>query len=174
MPYQRALPSVDPEAPQSPPRRAALRMMSASVAVALEGTLPFRLIVWRLTPILMRLTGGRFARLFPMPTGVIDTRDARNGNRHRRCVLYFHDGERITVIPTKGGLPSDPFWYQNALADPDVFFESQPFRAQPVEDEAELRRLWAVADRFFPPSVTYRRHAARTGRTIPILQLLPT
>jgi hypothetical protein len=68
---------------------------------------------------LMRLTGGRFARLFPMPTGIIDTRDARNGNRHRRCVLYFHDGERTTVIPTKGGLPSDPFWYQNALADPN-------------------------------------------------------
>jgi hypothetical protein len=83
----------------------------------------------------MRLTGGRFASLLPMPTGVIDTRDARNGNRHRRCVLYFH-GERITVIPTK-------------------------------------RRLWATADRFFPPSVTYRRRAARTGRTIPILQLLP-
>jgi hypothetical protein len=109
MPYERALPHVDPEAPQSPPRRAALRLMSAPATVALEGTLPFRLIVWRLAPILMRLTGGRFARLFPMPTGVIDTRDARNGNRHRRCVLYFHDRERITVIPTKGGLPSDPF-----------------------------------------------------------------
>jgi hypothetical protein len=54
-----------------------------------------------------------------------------------------------------------------------VLFESQPFRAQPVEDEAELRRLWEIADRFFPPSVTYRQRAARTGRTIPILQLLP-
>jgi hypothetical protein len=119
------------------------------------------------------LTGGRFARLLPMPIGVIDTRDARNGNRHRRCVLYFHDGERLTVIPTKGGLPSDPFWYSNALADPDVLFEPRPFRAQPVEDEADLQRLWAVADRFFPPSVAYRQRAARTGRTIPILQLLP-
>jgi hypothetical protein len=171
MPYQRALPYVDPEAPQSPPRRAALRLMSAPAAVALEGTLSFRLIVWRFTPTLMRLTGGHFARLLPMPIGAIDTRDARNGSRHRRCVLYFHDGERITVIPTKGGLPSDPFWYENALADPNVRFESQPFRAQPVEDEAELRRLWAIAERFFPPSVTYRQRAARTGRTIPILQL---
>jgi deazaflavin-dependent oxidoreductase (nitroreductase family) len=173
MPYQRALPYVDPKAHQSPPRQAALRLMSAPAAVTLEGTLPFRLLVWRLTPILMRLTGGRLARLFPMPTGVIDTRNARTGDRHRRCVLYFHDSERITVIPTKGGLPSDPFWYENALADPDVLFESQPFQAQPVEDEAELRRLWAIADRFFPPCVTYRQRAARTGRTIPILQLHP-
>ncbi|HSS32745.1 MAG TPA: nitroreductase/quinone reductase family protein [Solirubrobacterales bacterium] len=147
--------------------------MSVPAAVVLEGTLPFRLIVWRLTPILMWLTGGRFAHLLPMPTGVIETRDARNGNRHRRCALYFHDGERVIVIPTKGGLPSDPFWYGNALADPNVRFESQSFRALPVEDEAELLRLWAIADRFFPPSVTYRQRAARTGRTIPILQLFP-
>jgi hypothetical protein len=61
----------------------------------------------------------------------------------------------------------------NALTDPDVLFESQPFQAKPVEDEVELRRLWAIADRFFPPCVTYRQRAAQTGRTIPILQLLP-
>ncbi len=171
MPYQRALAHVDPEASQSPPRRTALRLMSSRPVVALEGTLPFRLIVWRLAPVLMRVTGGRFAALLPMPVGVIETRDARNGKRHRRCVLYFHDGDRITVIPTKGGLPTDPFWYLNALAEPNVRFESRPARAEQVVDEAELRRLWALADRFFPPCVEYRRRASRVGRTIPILQL---
>jgi hypothetical protein len=96
----------------------------------------------------------------------------RNGNRHRRVVLYFHDGERVTVIPSKAGLPDDPFRYQNA-ADPAVLFESQPFHAEAVEDEAARGRLWALADRFYPPSVAYRERAARTGRTIPILQLAP-
>ena len=70
MRYQRRITKrFHPEARQSPPRRAVLRLMSAPTAVALEGTLPFRLIVWRLTPILMQLTGCRFARLLPMPTG---------------------------------------------------------------------------------------------------------
>jgi deazaflavin-dependent oxidoreductase (nitroreductase family) len=147
--------------------------MSTRPMVGMEVTLPFRLIVWRLTPFLMRFTGGRFARLLPMPIGVIETRDARNGRAHSRCVFYFHDGHRITVVPTKGGLPSDPFWYRNALADPEVRFESQPFRAEPVGDEVELQRLWALADRFFPACVSYRQRAARTGRTIPILRLLP-
>lgn len=173
MPCQRALAHVDPEAGQSGPRRAVLRLMSGRAVVGLEGTLPFRLVVWRLVPLLMRVTGGRFAALLPMPVGVIETRDARNGKRHRRCVLYFHDGNRITVIPTKGGLPMDPFWYQNALADPNVRFESQPVRAERVVGETELRRLWALADRFFPPCVEYRRRASLTGRTIPILQLAP-
>lgn len=174
MPSQRTLPYVDPDAHQGPLRRAALSLMSTRAMVALEGGLPFQYTAWRLVPILMRLTGGRFASLLPIPVGVIDTRDARNGNRHRRMAVYFHDGERVTVIPSKAGLPGDPFWYQNALKDPDVLFESQPFRAEVVEDEAALKRLWALADHFYPPSVTYRQRAAQTGRTIPILQLIPS
>ncbi len=173
MPYQRALPHADPRARQSVARQTILGQMSSSAMVALEGSRPFQLTAWRLVPILMRLTGGRFARLLPFPAGVIETRDARNGNPHRRTVIYFHDGERVTVIPSKAGLPDDPFWYQNAMADPEVHFESQPFRAQPVEGEAELSRLWALADRLYPPCVTYRERAAKNGRTIPILQLVP-
>jgi F420H(2)-dependent quinone reductase len=173
MPSQRTLPYVDPEARQGPLRRAALRLMSTRAMVALEGGRPFQLTAWRLVPVLMRVTGGRFARLLPFPAGVIDTRDARNGNLHRRMVVYFHDGERITIIPSKAGLHDDPFWYQNALEDPAVLFESQPFRADAIEDEATKTRLWALADRFYPPCVTYRQRAARSGRTIPILQLTP-
>ncbi len=104
---------------------------------------------------------------------MIETRDARNGNPHRRVVIYFHDGERVTVIPSKAGLPDNPFWYRNALADSAVLFETQPFRAETIEDKAARERLWALADSFYPPSVAYRERAARTGRTIPILQLIP-
>jgi deazaflavin-dependent oxidoreductase (nitroreductase family) len=173
MSYQRALPHVDPEAPRGPLHRAAMRLASTRAVVVAEAALPARLTVWRIVPRLMRLTGGRFAWLVPVPVGVIETRDPRNGRPHRRVVIYFHDGERVTVIPSKSGLPEDPFWYRNALADPDVSFESVPFRAEPVEGEADRARLWRIADRFYPPSVAYRRRAAESGRTIPILQLVP-
>src|ERR1044071_6223750 len=133
MPSQRALPYVDSHARQSPLRQAMLRQMSSPLMAATEGSLPFQLTAWRLVPILMRLTGGRFARLLPIPVGVIETRDTRNGKPHRRPALYFHDGDRIAVIPSKAGLADDPFWYQNALANPNVLFESQPLRAERVE-----------------------------------------
>jgi hypothetical protein len=173
MTSHRTLPHVDPEAGQSSLHRAALRLMSTRFMVALESGPLFRLTAWKLVPALMRLTGGRFARLIPIPVGVIETHDARNGNPHRRCVVYFHDGKRVTVIPSKAGLPEDPFWYRNALDDPAVLFESQPYRAEPIEDDADLERLWALADRFYPPCVTYRQRAAESGRKIPILQLVP-
>jgi hypothetical protein len=170
---RRDLPRVDPSAPQGSLRRTALRLMSTPAMVSMEGGRLFQLTAWRLVPILMQLTGGRFAQLLPFPAGVIETRDARNGSPHRRMAVYFHDGERVTVIPSKAGLPEDPFWYQNALAEPNLLFESKPFRAEAIEDGAALKRLWALADNFYPPSATYRRRAAESGRTIPILQLIP-
>lgn len=153
--------------------RMALRMLSKEVVVSLEGSLPARIFTWRLVPVLMRLTGGRFAALVPLPIGVIETRDTRNGRRHRRAVLYFNSGERVVVVASKAGRPDDPFWYRNAVAEPDVRFEGKRFRAEPVEDQQALNDLWARADQFYPPSVTYRERAARAGRSIPLLELVP-
>jgi len=48
-----------------------------------------------------------------------------------------------------------------------------PFRAEPIEDEAERARVWALADRVFPPYAAYRERAAKAGRTIPLLRLAP-
>jgi hypothetical protein len=49
----------------------------------------------------------------------------------------------------------------------------RPFRAEVVEAESERARIWELADRVFPPYAAYRERAARVGRTIPILQLVP-
>lgn len=173
MQYQRTLPYVDPKAPHGPFHRAIARLVNTRAMVTLEGSLLYQLTTWRFVPILMRLTGGRFAGLLPVPAGIIETRDARNGRPHRRAVVYFHDGDRVIVTPSKAGLPDDPFWYQNAIADPDVLFESRPYHAEVVEDQASRERLWALADRVHSASAIYRERAARSGRTIPILQLVP-
>jgi deazaflavin-dependent oxidoreductase (nitroreductase family) len=169
---RRPLPYVDPQAPRGPVQRAWIRLLSTRLTPWFERTFVWRLTGWRLAPRLMRLTG-RLSVLRPLPTALLETRDARNGRPHRRAVVYFHDGERVTIIPSKAGLPEDPFWYRNALAEPEVMLGGQPFRAEVVENEAERARLWKLADPFFPPYADYRRHAARAGRTIPILQLVP-
>lgn len=172
MPARPTLPYVRPVS-ASGLRRALLRPMGGRAFTAVERSLPFRLVVWRLAPRLMRLTGGRLAALLPFPAGVLETRDQRNGRPHRRCVVYFHDGDRVTLVASRGGMASDPFWYRNAVADPDVRFAGGAYRAQAVADADELDRLWTLADRVYPPQAAFRAHAARSGRTIPILQLAP-
>ncbi len=91
----------------------------------------------------------------------------------RTATLYFHDGDRVTIIASKRGWPVHPAWYHNLRKHPDVVFAGRPFRAQIVEDARERERLWALADRVFPPFAQYRAWAGSAGRSIPIVQLHP-
>jgi deazaflavin-dependent oxidoreductase (nitroreductase family) len=130
-------------------------------------------VVWKLDPLLMRATRGRLGFNLMIPTALLETRGARSGQLRRNVVIYFHDGERVTIVASKLGLPNHPAWFHNLVANPDVTFGGTPMRATVVSDEAERQRLWALADRVFAPYAVYRGEAAQANRTIPIVQLSP-
>jgi deazaflavin-dependent oxidoreductase (nitroreductase family) len=121
----------------------------------------------------MALLGGRLPSFMPFAAGLLETRDVRNGKPHRRAAVYFNDGENVVLVPSKGGMATDPHWLENALASPEVTFGGQAFRAELVTDEAEWSRLVELGNAYYPPYVTYRAHAARHGRRIPVLRLVP-
>jgi deazaflavin-dependent oxidoreductase (nitroreductase family) len=130
-------------------------------------------VAWKLDPHLLKLTGGRLSTAGPLPSALLESRGARTGRARRNATLYFHDGERVTIVASKRGLPHHPAWYHNLRRHPDVVYGGLPFRAELVEDEAERRRLWELADRVFPEYADYREQAAKAGRAIPIFQLTP-
>lgn len=132
-----------------------------------------RNIGWKVDPVLLRLTGGRVGTGIVLPTALLETRGARSGRTRRNGVIYFHDGEGVIAVASKAGAPEHPAWLHNVKAHPDVHLNGAPFRAEIVDDETERSRLWRLADRVFPPFATYRRRAARSGRTIEIVQLTP-
>jgi deazaflavin-dependent oxidoreductase (nitroreductase family) len=133
-----------------------------------------RKVGWKVDPVLLRLTRGRLGTALVIPTALLETRGARSGQRRRNGVIYFHDGERVTIVASKAGAPEHPSWFHNIRAHPDeVRLNGEPLRPEIVEDEATRSRLWELADRVFPPFAGYRESAARSGRTIPIVQLVP-
>jgi deazaflavin-dependent oxidoreductase (nitroreductase family) len=131
-------------------------------------------VVWKVDPWLMRASRGRIGMGLTMPTALLETRGAKSGEVRRNAVIYFHDGERVTIVASKLGLEKHPAWFHNLQAHPDVTFGGIPMRATVVGDEAERRRLWKLADRVFAPYAAYRREAAKANRTIPIVQLTRT
>ena len=126
---------------------------------------------WKVDPYLLRLTRGRLGLSLVLPTALLETRGAKSGATRRNAVIYFHDGDRVTIVASKAGAPNHPAWFHNLRAHPDVTFGGIPMRATVVADEAERERLWALADKVFAPYATYRRDAAKANRTIPIVQL---
>jgi deazaflavin-dependent oxidoreductase (nitroreductase family) len=159
---------VDPRAPRGLIYRAYLKLLGTRLAGWLS-----RKVGWKLDPHLMRLTGGRLGVGLVLPTALLETRGARTGRLRRNVVIYFHDGERVTIMASKLGAPEHPSWFHNARANPDVTFGGRPFRAEVIEDESARTRLWELADLVFPSYAAYRERAAGAGRTIPILQLVP-
>jgi len=126
---------------------------------------------WKLDPFLLRVSRGRLSTTLVFPIAVLETVGARSGVLRRNAVIYFHDGDRVTIAASNAGSPRHPAWYRNLRAHPDVSFAGLPMRANVVDDEAEQRRLWVLADRVFPAFASYRRDAAKLNRTIPIVQL---
>jgi deazaflavin-dependent oxidoreductase (nitroreductase family) len=121
----------------------------------------------------MRATGGRLRMGAGLPMALLETTGARSGQPRANAVIYFHDGDRVTIIASKLGLPEHPSWFHNLRAHPDVRLGGEPFRASVVTEEADRARLWALADRVFPAFERYRQRAASAGREIPIVQLTP-
>jgi deazaflavin-dependent oxidoreductase (nitroreductase family) len=159
---------VDPLRPRGRLYRTWARFTGSPIGLWLS-----RNIGWKVDPVLLRLTGGRLGTALVIPTALLETRGARSGQRRRNGVIYFHDGDRVTVVASKAGAPEHPAWFHNIRAHPDVRLNGEPFRAEIVAGEAERSRLWQLADRVFPPFVGYRERAARRGRTIEIVQLAP-
>lgn len=89
----------------------------------------------------------------------------------RHAVIYWHDGRRVIIAASQAGAPTNPAWYHNLLAHPDVTFGGLKMRATRIDDPRELERLWALGDRVFPAFDTYRRRARVAGRTIPLIEL---
>jgi deazaflavin-dependent oxidoreductase (nitroreductase family) len=161
-----ALKHVDP----SRPRNLLSRAFAALSATRL-GRLISAKVVWKVDPYLLRATRGRLGMGLVLPTALLETRGAKSGVLRRNAVIYFHDGERVTIVASKAGAERHPAWFHNLRAHPDVTFGGIPMRATVVGEEAERQRLWTLADRVFAPYAAYRQEAARANRTIPIVQL---
>jgi deazaflavin-dependent oxidoreductase (nitroreductase family) len=157
---------VDPDRP-----RGLLNRTYAALANTRLGRFLSVNILWKVDPHVLRWTGGRIGSGLLVRTAVLETRGAKSGAPRRNAVVYFHDGERVTIVASKLGYPKHPAWFHNLRANPDVVFAGVPMRAAVIEGEAECRRLWALADKVFAPFAAYRREAAKANREIPIVQL---
>ena len=164
----RPLTHVDP---QRPPSRFSRRY--AALSNTRFGRFLSSRVAWKVDPYLLAASGGRLSMGLMLPTALLETRGARTGEPRRNGVLYFHDGDRVTIVASKQGLPGNPAWFHNLRADPEVVLSGVPMRAAVITDEAERERLWSLADRLFAPYADYRREAAKAGRSIPIVQLTP-
>ena len=87
-------------------------------------------------------------------------------------MMYLEDDSRTFVFASKGGADTNPDWYHNLMAHPDVVVElgtdSFDARAKPL-DEGERARIYAIQAQRFPGFAEYE---AKTSRMIPVVEII--
>jgi deazaflavin-dependent oxidoreductase (nitroreductase family) len=102
---------------------------------------------------------------------ILHTIGAKSGQERINPVAYVADGDRLVIIASKGGAPTNPDWYYNILAHPLVTVEvgTEQFRAHAsIASEPERTRLYDQMVAVMPGFADYRR---KTTRIIPVIIL---
>ena len=119
-----------------------------------------------------RASGGKVGGMWEgRPLLLLTTTGAKSGQRHTTPTMYLADGDRLLVFASKGGAPTNPAWYHNLLAHPEVTVEvgSKTYEATATVLSGEERdRLYARQAERFPQFAEYQ---AKTSRKIPVIAL---
>jgi deazaflavin-dependent oxidoreductase (nitroreductase family) len=102
---------------------------------------------------------------------LLTTRGAKTGRERTHPLAYTRDGDKIFVIASKGGAPTNPDWYRNLRVNPRVVVEVGPERFAAnarVTKGAERRRLYDLQASRMPG---FREYERRTSREIPVIVL---
>jgi len=119
-----------------------------------------------------RTNGGKVGGMFEgAPMLLLTSTGAKSGRQRTTPVVYTRDGDRLVIIASKAGAPTNPAWYHNLVAHPEVTVEvgteRVPMRAVVTEGE-ERSRLFDAQAALMP---NFAEYAKSTSRVIPVIAL---
>jgi deazaflavin-dependent oxidoreductase (nitroreductase family) len=119
-----------------------------------------------------RANGGKVGGMWEgRPLLLITTTGAKSGQRRTTPTKYLRDGDRLLIFASKRGAPTNPDWYHNVVAHPQVTVEvgTETYEATATILTGEERdRLFARQAELYPQFGEYQ---AKTTRKIPVIAL---
>lgn len=114
--------------------------------------------------------GGMFEQ---MPLLLLHHTGARSGKARINPLAYQADDGRYVIFASKAGAPTNPDWYYNLKANPNVTIEVGPDTIGVLASEAtgaERERLYRTQAERMP---MFAEYAQKTARAIPVIVLTP-
>jgi deazaflavin-dependent oxidoreductase (nitroreductase family) len=100
---------------------------------------------------------------------------AKSGASRTNPLAYLPDGDRYVIFASKAGAPTNPAWYHNLKAHPNVQIEVGTETVDAVATEAEgdeRERLFRKQADLVPQFAEYEQTTG--GRVIPVMVLTPS
>lgn len=103
------------------------------------------------------------------PVGILTTTGRKTGEPRESPLLYLREGDRVILVASQGGRATNPMWYLNLTANPEVSLrirdEVLTLRARDAT-ESERAEYWPKLDAMYPDFANYR---SWTDRVIPVV-----
>ena len=130
---------------------------------------------------LYKKTGGRLGKKWHVgsamrkgvPICLLTTTGAKSGLPREVPLLYMDDGADVIVVASQGGLPTNPQWYRNLLANPSVQVRiGRKIRDMTARTASatERARLWPLLVELYADFASYQTW---TDREIPVVICSP-
>jgi deazaflavin-dependent oxidoreductase (nitroreductase family) len=105
------------------------------------------------------------------PVLLLHHHGSKTGKEYTTPLVYTRDGDDYVIIASKGGAPTNPQWFANLVANPDVTIEvgtdTIPMSARVTEGDERARLYAAQAAQMS----NFSDYAAATTREIPVVVL---
>lgn len=122
-----------------------------------------------------RRNGGKVGGQFEgAPMILVHHIGARTGAERVNPMAYFTDGDRMLIVASKGGAPTNPDWYHNLKAHPRTEVEVGTDRFPVGVTELTGDERSAVWERIVAAMPGFGEYQRNTDRTIPVLALTRT
>jgi deazaflavin-dependent oxidoreductase (nitroreductase family) len=99
---------------------------------------------------------------------------ARTGANRVNPLAYDRDGDRYVIFASKAGAPTNPDWYHNLKAHPNVEIEVGSDTIDVVAAEAVGEERDRLYRRQAERSPGFAEYETKTDRVIPVMLLTPT
>jgi len=128
-----------------------------------------------------RWTGGllgskwRVGSAFPwgIPVLLLTTTGRKSALPRTLPLLFIEDRDNIIIVASKGGLPTEPLWYNNLIANPECEVRIKRRKMKVIARTAspeEREALWPKLVAHYPDFASYETW---TDRIIPVVILEP-
>ncbi|MEO5974651.1 MAG: nitroreductase family deazaflavin-dependent oxidoreductase [Ilumatobacteraceae bacterium] len=103
---------------------------------------------------------------------LLTTKGRKTGKQHRTALIYGRLGDDYVIVASKGGHPTNPLWYSNIEATPEVTLQvaADVFQAigTTIPEGSEYDSAWKTMVAIWPD---YAEYQTKTTRRIPLVRL---
>ena len=99
---------------------------------------------------------------------------ARSGKDRINPLVYNRDGDRYVIFASKAGAPTNPDWYHNLKAHPNVTIEVGTDTIEVSASEASGEERDRLFNAQVERSPQFGEYQSKTDREIPVILLTPS